>query len=167
MKFSKTLILALPLTSIALSGCNQTKQVFGMNKNPPNEFAVMERAPLEVPPEFNLRPPQPGVKRPQEVARKLPHQKAKETVLKDRKIAHKSKNSSLERRLLANAGANKADPQIRSKIDSEAYIAANKHKDKNWLGKKLPFYKAPKDRNLIDPRKEAERLKREGTGRRT
>jgi Protein of unknown function (DUF3035) len=32
----------------------------------PDEFAVESRAPLTIPPEFNLRPPEPGAPRPQE-----------------------------------------------------------------------------------------------------
>jgi hypothetical protein len=32
----------------------------------PDEFAVESRAPLTIPPEFELRPPQPGAPRPQE-----------------------------------------------------------------------------------------------------
>ena len=162
MKLSKSLIFALPAAALTLAGCQQTKQVFGMKKNPPNEFTVMQRAPLEVPPEYNLRPPQPGVKRPQEASRKSAQQKAKDVVLKNRKVSQKSAHkSNAEQRLLVKAGAPKADSSIRSKVDSEAYLAANKHDDKNWLRKNLPFYKGPKGKNVIDPKKEAERLKSE------
>ncbi len=37
-----------------------------MDRVGPDEFAVESRAPLTIPPEFNLRPPQPGAPRPQE-----------------------------------------------------------------------------------------------------
>ncbi len=39
-----------------------------MEKVSPDEFAVESRAPLTVPPEFDLRPPQPGAPRPQEAS---------------------------------------------------------------------------------------------------
>jgi len=38
----------------------------GMDRVGPDEFAIESRAPLLIPPDFNLRPPQPGAPRPQE-----------------------------------------------------------------------------------------------------
>jgi len=37
-----------------------------MDRVGPDEFAVESRAPLTIPPEYDLRPPQPGAPRPQE-----------------------------------------------------------------------------------------------------
>ena len=42
------------------------KKAIGLEKTSPDEFAVESRAPLEMPPDFDLRPPQPGASRPQE-----------------------------------------------------------------------------------------------------
>lgn len=49
-----------------LSGCTDFKQMVGLDQPMPDEFAVESRAPLTVPPEFDLRPPEPGAPRPQE-----------------------------------------------------------------------------------------------------
>lgn len=49
-----------------LSGCSDLKQVIGLDPPMPDEFAVESRAPLTVPPDFDLRPPEPGAPRPQE-----------------------------------------------------------------------------------------------------
>jgi len=38
----------------------------GIDAISPDEFAVESRAPLTIPPDFDLRPPQPGAARPQE-----------------------------------------------------------------------------------------------------
>jgi hypothetical protein len=38
-----------------------------MERTGPDEFAVETRAPLTLPPDFDLRPPQPGAPRPQDV----------------------------------------------------------------------------------------------------
>lgn len=54
---------ALPLL---MSGCSGFKQALGIERQSPDEFAVESRAPLTIPPEFSLRPPQPGAARPQE-----------------------------------------------------------------------------------------------------
>ena len=37
-----------------------------LNRDRPDEFAVQRQAPLVVPPDFNLTPPQPGAPRPSE-----------------------------------------------------------------------------------------------------
>ena len=52
----------------ALAGCSNWKQSLGIEPTPPDEFAVESRAPLTIPPDFNLRPPAPGAARPQEVS---------------------------------------------------------------------------------------------------
>jgi hypothetical protein len=53
---------------LLLGGCTGFKQVVGLEALPPDEFAVESRAPLTVPPEFDLRPPAPGTPRPQEAS---------------------------------------------------------------------------------------------------
>jgi hypothetical protein len=64
----------LPLLAVAcivgtllLPGCTDFRQALGIDRTGPDEFAVESRAPLTIPPDFDLRPPQPGAVRPQEV----------------------------------------------------------------------------------------------------
>ena len=60
------LIALLPLLAL-LGGCGEEmRKSFGLGKNAPDEFQVVRRAPLSLPPDFQLRPPQPGAVRPQE-----------------------------------------------------------------------------------------------------
>ena len=49
-----------------LWGCTDLRRSIGLEKTSPDEFAVESRAPLTMPPDFELRPPQPGATRPQE-----------------------------------------------------------------------------------------------------
>ena len=51
---------------LLISGCTDLKRAIGLEKTEPDEFAVESRAPLEMPPDFDLRPPQPGASRPQD-----------------------------------------------------------------------------------------------------
>ena len=51
---------------LAVAGCSELRRAVGMDRVGPDEFAVEARAPLTIPPEFDLRPPQPGAPRPQE-----------------------------------------------------------------------------------------------------
>lgn len=49
-----------------LAGCSEARQAMGLGKRAPDEFTVVKRAPLSLPPEYALRPPDPGAPRPQE-----------------------------------------------------------------------------------------------------
>ncbi|SNB54006.1 Beta-barrel assembly machine subunit BamF [Arboricoccus pini] len=52
---------AFSLLTIGLAGCSSTVQdAFGLSKRSPDEFQVVRRAPLVVPPDYRLRPPGAG-----------------------------------------------------------------------------------------------------------
>ncbi|MBX6322260.1 MAG: DUF3035 domain-containing protein [Rhodospirillaceae bacterium] len=59
-------LMAATALAVALGGCQGIRESLGVGKHPPDEFQVVSRAPLSMPPDFNLRPPQPGAPRPQE-----------------------------------------------------------------------------------------------------
>jgi hypothetical protein len=61
----KFLAVSAGLMAVALlSGCNKR----GYDRARPDEFAVARQAPLVIPPDFALAPPQPGAARPQDTA---------------------------------------------------------------------------------------------------
>lgn len=45
---------------VMLGGCGKMADSLGISKSAPDEFTVVSKAPLVVPPEFNLRPPDPS-----------------------------------------------------------------------------------------------------------
>jgi hypothetical protein len=51
---------------LLMAGCTDFKRSIGLEQTMPDEFAVESRAPLTIPPDFDLRPPTPGAPRPQE-----------------------------------------------------------------------------------------------------
>src|ERR1700736_6064630 len=55
---------------IVLTGCGDSSlsRTFGLVRDTPDEFTVVTRAPLSMPPDFSLRPPQPGAPRPQDLS---------------------------------------------------------------------------------------------------
>ena len=63
--------------SSLIAGCTDFKKSIGLEPTLPDEFAVESRAPLTIPPDFDLRPPSPGAPRPQE---KAPNQQAKQAI---------------------------------------------------------------------------------------
>ena len=54
--------LALAGTTLLLAGCGSGGGL--LSRARPDEFAVQRQAPLVVPPDFALTPPQPGAPRP-------------------------------------------------------------------------------------------------------
>jgi len=60
-------LIGAALSLLVLPGCSDLRLALGMDRAGPDEFAVESRAPLLIPPDFTLRPPQPGAQRPQEV----------------------------------------------------------------------------------------------------
>jgi hypothetical protein len=79
----------------------------------PDEFRVVTKAPLAVPPEYKLRPPQAGTAQPAEIdpERAQPAEAFGTSVGKNA--------SASEKALVAAAGANAVSPVIREQIDFE------------------------------------------------
>jgi hypothetical protein len=67
-KSKHVLLLAITggIATLLVSGCSDFRRAIGMDRSMPDEFAVESRAPLTIPPDYDLRPPQPGAPRPQE-----------------------------------------------------------------------------------------------------
>lgn len=122
---STRVVCAVALIAAAgLAGCQSTSQALGMTKVTPDEFRVVTKAPLVVPPDYALRPPAPGEPRPQE----LQPESAARTALAGQAAA--TQRTDGERLLVARAGADKADPLIRYVVDDEFGDLA--HKDKSF-----------------------------------
>ena len=49
---AKLLIVSVFASVVLLNGCSNVRDVLGQNKKSPDEFAVLARAPLRVPPNF-------------------------------------------------------------------------------------------------------------------
>jgi hypothetical protein len=60
------LLCSAVAATFALAGCSGFKQAIGLEPTMPDEFAVESNPPLVIPPEFDLRPPNPGAPRPQD-----------------------------------------------------------------------------------------------------
>lgn len=154
-KVVKTLWI-LPIVTLAIVGCSETKETLGLEKQAPDEFQVLKHAPLELPPNFTLRPPKPGAPRPQEQA---PFVQAKQTVFgAETTQTSETTPTSAEAALLQGAGATSTDPNIREKVDAEAkeFVDDNRPVAQKLLG--VFGDDAPKGR-VIDPAEEMERLK--------
>lgn len=101
-----TLMIAL----VGTSGCSWVGKTFGSNKRAPDEFEVVGKAPLQVPPDFTLRPPRPGEPRPQDVA---PSAQAFSALFPGR-VSLPKEGSQAEKSLLIDAGVTEANVNVRS-----------------------------------------------------
>lgn len=115
-------MVGLGMMGVSLTGCESTRQALGMTKVVPDEFRVVTKAPLVVPPDYALRPPAPGQPRPQELQ---PESQARVALMGQRDAEQRSEGEKL---LVAKAGADKADPLIRYVIDDEFGAVAHKER---------------------------------------
>jgi hypothetical protein len=128
MGFNRVATIAVLIGGVGLAGCQSARQALGITKVVPDEFRVVSKAPLVVPPDYSLRPPAPGEPRPQELQ---PESQARLALLGQRAAEDRSEGEKL---LATKAGADTADPMIRYVVDDE--FGAIAHKDTgfaNWV----------------------------------
>jgi hypothetical protein len=114
------LSLAVAGTAVALSGCSSLREAMGGTKAPPDEFAVLTAAPLIVPPDYNLRPPQPGAPARNQADPSTQARAALYSGSSDAAAAALGPTySESEKTLLARSGAANVDPSIRQTIAAE------------------------------------------------
>jgi hypothetical protein len=112
---------------LALGGCNGKPQPLGMTQSSPDEFLTVAHAPLTVPPDYNLRPPEPGAPRPQEGTAAEQAQTPLSANNSGTGLStgstfdgsNETAQSAGEVALLQNAGAAGIDPGIRAQIDTD------------------------------------------------
>lgn len=146
----KAKVLGCMAALLALSACDQMRQVSGLEKQSPDEFAVVTRAPLSLPPDYGLRPPRPGAARPQETEVATEAQDLLAPGSQDEAPA-----SSGEAGLLEASRAADAEPDIRRKLDRDASVLAVE--DRGFVDRILSRDAGSED--VVDAKREAERLR--------
>ena len=163
MSFNRVIVATALVAAAGLAGCQSTQKALGMSKVTPDEFRVVTKAPLVVPPDYALRPPAPGEPRPQELQ---PESAARNALLGQREAEQRSDGEKL---LVAKAGAEKADPLVRYVVDDEFGDIA--HKEKSFADRVMFWKKdeaaAPQQTAALDgsnapldPAAEQDRIKR-------
>jgi len=106
----KTILMLAAGTALAVTtACASSSS----GANSPNEFRVVKKAPLIVPPDYSLRPPTPGQAQPFEV------DPARAGVASAFGTSIGADASLSERALVGAAGANAVSPVIREQVDFE------------------------------------------------
>lgn len=100
--------------AVLLTGCGHG----GMDRERPDEFAVARQAPLVIPPDFALTPPQPGAARANDVS---PNAQALDALFGGRAARSVSESATIDQ-----AGADSADPGIRSAVGDPGTAVVDK-----------------------------------------
>lgn len=118
-------ILIAGLCLAILSGCSDARKTLGLDHAAPDEFRVVSRAPLVMPPDFNLRPPAPGSA---SLGDNKPADNAATAVLGQKPMRTPKPIGKTEQKILQMTGGDVADPSIRATLDRETaqLIEANK-----------------------------------------
>jgi len=113
-------LAAVSLALVSLSACESIRSAAGLTKQSPDEFAVVSKAPLIIPPDYNLRPPKPGAPPLNQVS---PTESAEAALYSDDPKAVASwisgSYSNGEKMLLAQTGAASATDGIRQQIAAD------------------------------------------------
>ena len=158
----------LAACALLASGCTSStvKDTLGLTRAAPDEYRVVSRPPLSVPPQFNLRPPSATEDTPGQVAAS---QQAKSLMLGNatndssgapvtNKAAKPSRAAdAADSQFLQNAGANKANPHVREELVEERYSKMEEKETAPWWD--VFDWTTDKKDPTVDATKEAERIK--------
>ncbi len=152
--------LTLLASALVVGGCTNIRESLGSIRTAPDEFNVVTRAPLRLPPDLeDLPEPQPGLARPQELQ---PSEQAQVALFGS---ALPQGNPSVGEELLTAQATTNAlaqseqlviDPNIRGIVDDEHLYILN---DSTWIEDINPVVdRGDPTEVLIDVNKERERL---------
>ncbi|MGC2857295.1 DUF3035 domain-containing protein [Novispirillum sp. DQ9] len=157
--------LLLSLCSVALAasltGCGSgVKETLGLNRQAPDEFQVVSRPPLAIPPDFRLRPPEPGAPptgmgTAQDMGRAALYGSNAQQGGWVRQGGQGL--SGGEQSFLSAVGADRATPDIRATVNRESSILAEEERP---FTDRLVFWRdPPPSGTVVDADAEARRLR--------
>ena len=152
----RTILLASLLGTVLVttSGCSSLGKTLGLVKQPPDEYTVVENAPLTMPPDFGLRPPAANSGRP--IDTNVQDQAVDTiftTVPSTGTAASGASLSPGESALLGQAGASNADPAIRDQLGHDSATS-----DASLIHRILYWHRTPSSDQTLDAQKEADRI---------
>ena len=156
-------LVLLGATAAGMAGCDTIRDAAGQTKDSPDEFAVVTKAPLVIPPDFSLRPPAAGAGPTNQIAPTQAAQAALFTADPATVAASLPATMSTgERYLLVKAGVQNADPAIRQEIASDA--GATRAADDSFTNNLLFGSSTPSAGTAVDADAEARRIDAQKAG---
>ncbi len=140
--------------AVLVAGCStDLTRTFGLTHDAPDEFTVTTRAPLSMPPDFSLRPPRPGAPRPQEQSERT---QAEQALVPQQALGVAAAADSPGQDALVSEAGPPAPKNIRAEVDQDAQLDQPGH---SFTDKLLFWRKPPEPGIVVDPTKEAQRLR--------
>ena len=155
-------VLAVSLM-ILLTGCSSARDIVGLSKQSPDEFEVVTRAPLSLPPDYGLRVPVPNINRTQEkslrggVDKLIQARGSQSPGQKLSRVDQSDAISPAEDAILGRAQAKISNQSIRAEINSDNKTISGT--DKKLIEKIIFWQGTKKPGAVLDPEKETERIK--------
>lgn len=168
LKLSLYTVAMAAALSAGLTGCGGgVKETLGLNRQAPDEFQVVRRPPLAIPPDFRLRPPEPGAPptgmgTAQDMGRAALYGNGGGAfqggwIGQNGAVAGRQGLSGGERAFLSAVGADKASPDIRATVNRESSVLAEEERP---FTDRLVFWRdPPPSGTLVDADAEARRLR--------
>jgi hypothetical protein len=145
---------AVAAALLAAGGCSNLRNTLGLEPKSPDEFNVVRKAPLSLPPDFNQRPPRPGAPRPQELD---PRQQAQAALGGSGvRTASASAASSGEAALLRQAGAGRANAGIRNQLTEDEALVT---RDRDFIDRIVSFRRERPE--VVNPTQEQRRVQQQ------
>lgn len=155
--------VAAALLGAGLAACSaDSGEILGLDKRTPDEFNVVSRAPLTLPPNYGLRPPDPRGQRfqdlqPRETAQDALFGRDAAKRLRDQKEQLRQQGASPgEIALLDRTGALEADPAIRQVVEEES--AALAQEQESFVDDLVFWESQPEPGDIVDSEQEQRRL---------
>jgi hypothetical protein len=147
--------LVLGASLVLLGGCSgdALSRTFGLTRDAPDEYTVTTRAPLSMPPDYNLRPPRPGAARPQEQSER---EQAAEALVPQLALGAPQGTVSPGQAALLEQTGPTAPADIRARVDRDA----NQENADNSFIDKVLYWRKPNTQHVqVDAQKESQRLR--------
>jgi hypothetical protein len=152
---ARRLSLLAGLAGLGLAGCTgrDVTDTLGLTRDAPNEFTVTTRAPLQMPPNFEILPPAPGVSRPQELSER---RQAEEALVPETALAGNAAQMSPGQQAILRQAGPQAPPDIRAQVNQETAL----DQPQQTFTEKLMFWTSPPPPGIVvDPARESQRLR--------
>lgn len=150
----RNLILLSTVAGLMLAGCASSAKRLGVTRNAPNEFNILTKAPLVIPPEYNLRPPQIGASSDEN---NYSQQAARQALIGDIDETEPTRGEIV---LMTKANVGRANQEIRLEIDGQNGV----ERKTSGFSDRIMFWKngqivGPDGKPVpLDPEIEAQRL---------
>lgn len=149
---------SLALAALLLASCSSGTDLsrdFGLVRDAPDEYTVTTQPPLSMPPDFTVRPPNPGAPRPQSMPEQ---QQAEQALVPQTALTGVPAGApSSGQAALVQAAGPAAPSNIRAEVNGEAATAAQQNQG---FVDKLMFWREPPPPGIVvDPQKETQRIR--------